>query len=171
MAFTGGSTDELDAHWADLNAQVVTLKSLGKAVTDKDLKGVLIRLLPATNPQWLPLIAQLFPHPTAADVWAAILSYTATIKLPKSPTGGSTALAATGKRHCMNPNCKAKDCGSHWVVDCYWEGEGKEGQFPPGFGQRRKQSQPQANQTTANAPATTPSTSHTVLAARSTGED
>ncbi len=169
-AFAGTSTDELDAHWADLNAQVAVLRSLGKTVTDKDLKGVLIRSLPATNPQWLPLIAQLFPYPTAEDVWGAIQTYAATIKLPKAPTGGSTAFAAaTGKRHCTNPKCKAKDRSSHWVIDCYWEGGGKEGQFPPGFGQRKKQSQAQANQTSSNTPATTPSTSHVVLAAWTDG--
>ncbi|KAF9039469.1 hypothetical protein BDZ89DRAFT_1129363 [Hymenopellis radicata] len=162
-AFTGSSVNELEMHWADLNAQTVT---------DKDLKGVLIRSLPATNPQWLPLIAQLFPCPAAEDVWFAIMSYAATIKLPKAPTGGTTAFAATGKRHCTNPNCKAKDRGSHWIIDCYWEGGGKEGQFPANFGRAKKQSQPQANQTTASTPAPTPpSTSHVVLAAWSDGTD
>ncbi len=96
--------------------------------------------------------------------------YAATIKLPKAPTCGSTALAATGRRHCTNPNCEAKDCSSHWVIDCYWEGGGKEGQFPPGFGQRKKPHQPQANQTTTNTP-NPPTTSHTVLVAQSTGEN
>jgi len=32
----------------------------------------------------------------------------------------------------MNPNCKWR---GHSIENCYWQGGGKEGQFPPGFGQ------------------------------------
>jgi len=34
---------------------------------------------------------------------------------------------------CTNPNCKHR---GHTIEVCYWPGEGKEGQFPPGFGKR-----------------------------------
>jgi len=32
-----------------------------------------------------------------------------------------------------NPNCRRH---GHTIKVCYWPGRGKEGQFPPGFGQR-----------------------------------
>jgi len=31
----------------------------------------------------------------------------------------------------MNPNCKQR---GHSIENCYWQGGGKKGQFPPGFG-------------------------------------
>src|SRR6266498_4600622 len=39
---------------------------------------------------------------------------------------------------CTNPNCKAKKCSTHTMANCYWPGGGKEGQFPPNFGQWTK---------------------------------
>jgi hypothetical protein len=56
------------------------------------------------------------------------------------PTSSSsnTALAATMTNACSNPNYKAKKCSTHTTANCYWPGGGKEGQFPPNFGQRSK---------------------------------
>jgi len=56
------------------------------------------------------------------------------------PTSNSsnTALAARAIDTCTNPNCKAKKCSTHTTANCYWPGGGKEGQFPPNFGQRAK---------------------------------
>jgi len=39
---------------------------------------------------------------------------------------------------CTNPNCKAKKRTTHTTANCYWPGGGKEGQFPPNFGQRTR---------------------------------
>jgi len=50
----------------------------------------------------------------------------------------NTALAARGTEACTNPNCKAKKRSTHTLSNCYWPGGGKEGQFPPNFGQRSK---------------------------------
>src|ERR1700678_1005050 len=49
----------------------------------------------------------------------------------------------------MNPNCKAKKRLTHTMANCYWPGGGKEGQFPPGFGQRTR-----ANAITSSTPTT-----------------
>ncbi len=56
------------------------------------------------------------------------------------PTSGSstTALAASTVNTCTNPNCKAKKRSTHSTSNCYWPGIGKEGQFPPNFGQRAR---------------------------------
>jgi hypothetical protein len=45
---------------------------------------------------------------------------------------------ARGTDGCTNRNCKAKKSSTHTTPNCYWPGEGKEGQFPPNFGQRAK---------------------------------
>ena len=39
---------------------------------------------------------------------------------------------------CTNPQCKAKNKKTHTTPNCYWPGGGKEGRFPPNFGQRSK---------------------------------
>jgi len=58
---------------------------------------------------------------------------------------------------CTNLNCKAKKRTTHSTANCYWPGGGKEGQFPPNFGQR----------TRANAVATAQGgTEHFVLSAK-----
>ena len=46
---------------------------------------------------------------------------------------------------CTNNNC---GCTGHSIENCYWRGGGKEGQFPPNFGRRRRNaasSQPNPN--------------------------
>lgn len=59
----------------------------------------------------------------------------------------STVLAARTTEGCTNPNCKAKKRTTHTTANCYWPRGGKEGQFPPNFGQRSK-----ANVTAAATP-------------------
>lgn len=55
-----------------------------------------------------------------------------------SSASSNTALAAWVNDGCTNPNCKAKKCSTHNTANCYWPGGGKEGQFPPNFGQRNR---------------------------------
>ena len=96
-----------------------------------------------------------------------------TAKATTSGNSSNTVLAARSTKGCKNPQCKAKKRMTHTTDDCYWPGGGKEGQFPPNFGQRAK-----ANVTTSTSASTTvpptPNTStqtpaqneHFVLAAR-----
>ena len=63
-------------------------------------------------------------------------------------------LAARTTEGCTNPNCKAKKHSTHTTSNCYWPGGGKEGQFPPNFGQRAS-----ANATTSTDPPTNPNLS------------
>ena len=48
------------------------------------------------------------------------------------------ALVTRVTQACTNPNCKAKKCSTHSTEICYWPGGGKEGQFPPNFGQKSR---------------------------------
>src|ERR1700678_1772201 len=66
----------------------------------------------------------------------------------KGGSSSNTVLAARTNEPCTNPNCKAKKPSTHTLANCYWPGGGKEGQFPPGFGQRAR----------ANATTSTPMT-------------
>jgi len=71
----------------------------------------------------------------------------------KGGNSSSTVLAARTTEACTNPNCKAKKRSTHTTANCYWPGGGKEGQFPPGFGQRAKANITQTP-TASNTPAT-----------------
>ena len=123
-------------------------------MTDETWKGIIIRSFPPT-PQWLPVIPSLYSLPTSLDVFAMLDAHWMILESHKPAGSSSTALAAQSNHNgCKNPNCKAKKKSSHTTDNCYWPGGGKEGQFPPGFGQRSK-----AN--AANTTTSTPNTSNT----------
>ncbi|KAJ7835857.1 hypothetical protein B0H14DRAFT_2795345 [Mycena olivaceomarginata] len=55
---------------------------------------------------------------------------------PDPSTSFNPLALAAAARHalvCSNPNCKRN---GHLIDNCYWPGGGKEGQFPPNFGNR-----------------------------------
>ena len=98
---------------------------------------------------------------SAADIISTLFAHGMIIGRNTPPTShthsSSTALAASSQPSegpCTNPKCKAKKRSTHATKDCYWEGGGKEGQFPPNSRQRN-----QANVATAN-PTPTPTASH-----------
>jgi len=57
---------------------------------------------------------------------------------PSSSPSNTVLAARTSDAGCTNPNCKAKKRSMHTTANCYWPRGGKEGQFPPNFGQRAK---------------------------------
>jgi gag-polypeptide of LTR copia-type len=121
------------------------------AMTDETWRGTIIRSIPPTA-KWLPVIPSLYTMPSSADIISTLLAHGMILGRDKpaiSTTGNSsnTALAARATEGCTNPNCKAKKRSTHTTANCYWPGGGKEGQFPPNFGQRSK-----ANATTTNTP-------------------
>jgi hypothetical protein len=128
---------------------------------DETWRGILIRSIPPTS-RWLPVIPSLYTLSSSADIVSTILAHSMILDRGNEgrPTTNSsnTALAATATNPCGNPNCKAKKRSSHTTANCYWPGGGKEGQFPPNFGQRAK----------ANAARCTPNADgdHYVLSAR-----
>ena len=92
---------------------------------------------------------------SSADIVSTLFAHGMIIRrdtrITTSTNSSTTTLAV--QIGCTNLNCKAKKRSSHTSANCYWPGGGKEGQFPPNFGQRSW-----ANAATTNP---TPSTSNT----------
>jgi len=111
------------------------------AMTDEVWKGIVIRSIPPT-PRWLPVIPSLYAMKTTTDIFSTLLAHGMILDrgTRNKPTSGTSnmALVAGSASACTNPNCKAKKQSTHTTTNCYWPGGGKEGQFPPGFGQRSK---------------------------------
>ena len=123
-------------------------------MSDETWRGIIIRSIPPT-PKWLPVIPSLYSMTTSADIVSTLLAHEmiilgreATTTDHSSPTTLLVA-AQTNSEGCKNPNCKAKDRSTHTTENCYWQGGGKEGQFPSNFGQRSTPSK--ANITVASS--------------------
>src|SRR6266542_3599214 len=101
----------------------------------------MIRSIPPMA-KWLPVIPLLYTMTSTADIFSTLLAHGMILDRGTwtKPTLGSSnvALAARSVDSCANPNCKAKKCLTHSTANCYWPGRGKEGQFPPNFGQKTR---------------------------------
>ena len=154
-------------------------------MSDETWKGIIIRSIP-TTPKWLPVIPSLYPLSTSADVFSTLLAHGMILgkdNLTTTNSSSTALLAAQTTKGCTNPNCKAKNRSTHTTGNCYWPGGGKEGQFPPNFGQRSKANAATSTSTPQAATATPSSTSaptstttsnqtqHYVLSAQSLGFD
>ena len=107
------------------------------AMTDENWRGIIICSIPPTQ-KWLPVIPSLYTLSSSADIISTLLAHGMVLGRYITNKGGSssnTVLAARTNELCTNPNCKAKKRLTHTLANCYWPGGGKEGQFPPGFGQ------------------------------------
>ena len=136
-------------------------------MTDEHWRGVIIHSIPPTA-KWLPVIPSLYSLTTSSDIVSTLLAHGMILGGDKVSTGASsssTALAAhtVDGPGCGNPNCKAKNRKTHTTANCYWPGGGKEGQFPPNFGQRSK-----ANVATSTPAASTPSSTSATTNPRQT---
>ena len=150
-------------------------------MSDETWRGIIIRSIPPSN-KWLPVIPSLYMISTSAEIISTLFAHGMFLgrDVPKHTTtsnSSNTALAVRTNEACTNPNCKAKKRSTHSITNCYWPGGGKEGQFPPNFGQRARANAvvPTPGQTSANVATvtTTPSqtsnqTQHFVLSARVT---
>jgi hypothetical protein len=109
------------------------------AMTEETWKGIILRSIPPTA-RWLPVIPSLYAMTSTADITSTLVVHGMILNrgVRNKPTSGSstTALAAGTVDSCTNPNCKVKKRSTHSTANCYWPGGGKEGQFPPNFGQR-----------------------------------
>ena len=136
----------------------------GSAMTDETWKGIIIRSIPPTT-KWLLVIPSLYAITSPADIFSMLLAHGMILERGNQtkPTSGSsnTVLAVRTNDACTNPNCKAKKRSTHNTANCYWPGGGKEGQFPPNFGQQTR-----GNATTTHTPNTS---EHFVLSARIVG--
>ncbi|KAJ3931894.1 MAG: hypothetical protein NXY57DRAFT_1038844 [Lentinula lateritia] len=158
------------------------------AIDDKTYCGILIRSIPL-SPTWIPLIPTLYGISSSTGIVALLSTHAYTLygdleSAVSSTPDTSLALAAMSSHDpstpCKNPKCKAINKSSHGWPDCYWEGGGKEGQFPPNFGRARRNPRANVSTTTSgfSSTSTTPkantATSHVehfVMAARAGGHD
>ena len=154
---------DIQEHIKLLRTRKATIDNLSTvAMTVETWKGIIIRSIPPT-PKWLPVIPSLYAMTSAADIFSSLIAHGMILDrgTRNKPTSGSsnTALAVTTTDSCKNPNCKAKKRSTHTTANCYWPGGGKEGPFPPNFGQR-----PRANVASSNPQVAV--TEHFVLSAR-----
>src|SRR5271168_2489955 len=152
MKFVEGN--DIQGHIQLLRTRKAEVDSLSDpGMTDKAWRGIVIRSIP-TTPKWLPVIPSLYALSSSADVISTLCEHGLILgagDANKATTNSSnTALTAQTTEACGNPNCKAKKRSTHTTANCYWPGGGKEGQFPPNFGQKSK-----ANTTIATAPTMT----------------
>jgi transposase InsO family protein len=119
------------------------------SMDDETWRGIIIRSIPPTS-NWLPVIPSLYTVASSADIVSTLIAHGMTLdrrNQGKTTSGSNTVLAARVGEGCTNPNCKAKKRTSHTTANCYWPGGGKEGQFPPNFGQRSKANLANVNST------------------------
>jgi Reverse transcriptase (RNA-dependent DNA polymerase)/gag-polypeptide of LTR copia-type/GAG-pre-integrase domain len=155
--------DDFDAHLATLRIKWNHANATGANITDQDFRIILLSSLPRS---WDPIVATLYDVKTSSGVISRLQMHWARVKTEaKSSTHSSSAFQATTRTNAhgrqsqprQRPVCTNANCGrrGHLIQDCYWEGGGKEGQFPPGFGQRRNIPQQPSNNTVIAASATT----------------
>ena len=157
---------EIQDHIKFLRTRKAAVDNLSTSVMDDESwRGIIIRSILPT-PKWLPVIPSLYAMSSSADIISTLLAHGMiigrdTTNATASTNPSNTVLAARATEGCTNPNCKAKKRSTHTTANCYWPGGGKEGQFPPNFGQRNR-----ANVATS-PPTTTPSQpEHFVLSAQ-----
>ena len=133
-----------DIHIKLLRTRRAAVDNLSEStMSDETWRGTIIRSIPPT-PKWLPVIPSLYSVTSSPDIISTLLAHgmiigrDVTQKSATSVGSSSTALAAQTSDGCKNPNCKARKRSTHKTEDCYWPGGGKEGQFPPNFGQKSK---------------------------------
>ncbi|KAK0431593.1 hypothetical protein EV421DRAFT_1720396, partial [Armillaria borealis] len=131
---------DVDAHIQDLwtkRRAVDDLSDPTKVMTDQEFQGIIIRSIPHV-PNWIPLIPTLYQCKLSIEVILLLQTHHLTLYKGKKPDtslalNASVRPSPTGK-WCRNPECKACKKSTHNIEDCYWPGEGKEGQFPENFG-------------------------------------
>jgi hypothetical protein len=159
---------EIQDHIKLLRTRKAAVDNLSSsAMTDETWRGIIIRSIPPT-PKWLPVIPSLYAMTSAADIVSTLFAHGMIIgRVTTTSTNSSnTALAARTTEGCTNPNCKAKKRSTHTTNNCYWPGGGKEGQFPPNFGQRSRANVATTTATTTVTPATTGQPETFALSAR-----
>ena len=108
---------------------------------DKSWRGIIIWSIPFMS-KWLPVILSLYMMSSSADIISTLFTHRMIIGRYMKSNGtnlSNTVLAAQTNDGCTNPNCKAKKQSTRTTANCYWPGGGKEGQFPPNFGQRNQE--------------------------------
>jgi hypothetical protein len=161
---------DIHDHLKNLRTRKSAVDNLSIApMNDETWKGILIRSIPPTA-KWLPVIPSLYTMSSPADIVSMLINHGITVGNKSSTGSSSTALTARTTEGCTNQNCKAKKRSTHTTENCYWPGGGKEGQFPPNFGQRAKANAANTTATTTNPTTATSITANLTTANSTTGQ-
>ena len=135
---------DIQDHVKLLRTRKAAIDNLSSSAMDDEIwRGIIIRSIPPTA-KWLPVIPSLYSMSSSADIVSTLFAHGLILgrdnngKPATTSNSSNTALAAQTNAGCTNPKCKSKKRTTHTTDNCYWEGGGKEGQFPPNFGQRSK---------------------------------
>ena len=132
--FTDGN--DFPIHVSNLRTKWAITNSAGANIGDADFRMIILSSLPAS---WDSVVGALHDAKSSAEVISRLMIHWNCIDQSKSVTNPSsivTALQANAKQgrsqlQCANPNCGRR---GHTIINCYWKGGGKEGQFPADFG-------------------------------------
>lgn len=141
-------------HVEDMREKWKAATEKGATINDSVFRTILIASLPES---WNTVVAGIYAMTKSKDVIAALTIHWDRLVLQKQKAGiSATALqvqtSQTKQRLvCVNPNCRRT---GHSIENCYWRGGGKEGQFPPNFRNRDKNTTTpsQNNATTTTKP-------------------
>ncbi|PPQ91523.1 hypothetical protein CVT25_008791 [Psilocybe cyanescens] len=131
--------DNFQTHLSTLHVKHKQANAVGANITDSDFREIILASLPSS---WDNIISTLHRTPLLMDTIVSLKMHWQRVNQnTKVQTPGTTMVALKAntrndtfnKKVCVNANCR---CHGHLIEDCYWKGGGKEGQFPPGFGQR-----------------------------------
>jgi hypothetical protein len=130
-------SNDFPTHISNLRTKWATANNAGAKITDADFRMIILSSLPTS---WDSVVGTLYEAKSSVDVINRLMIHWNHVDRSKSavnPAMVVTALQTDVKQshnqlQCANPNCRHQ---GHTIINCYWRGGGKEGQFPPGFGQ------------------------------------
>ena len=134
--FTDGN--DFPTHISNLRTKWVMANNAGAKIDDVDFRMIVLSSLPTS---WDSVVGTLYEAKSSADVINRLMIHWNHIDRSKSianPATIVTVLQTDVKKPRNQLQCTNQNCGRrrHTIANCYWCGGGKEGQFPPGFGQR-----------------------------------
>jgi hypothetical protein len=134
---TFSDRNDFPTHISNLHTKWVTANNAGAKITDTDFRMIILSSLPES---WDSVVGTLYEAKSSADVISHLMIHWNRTDHSKSvinPATVVTALQTDARRPRSQLQCANKNCGrwGHTIANCYWRGGGKEGQFPPGFGQ------------------------------------
>jgi len=144
--FSNGS--DFPTHISNLHTKWVIANNTGVKIDDADFHMIVLSSLPTS---WDSVVGMLYEVKSSADIISRLMICSKSVANPAT----TVTVLQTVKKLCNQLQCTNQNCGCHGqtIANCYWHGGGKEGQFPPGFGQHGGacSSTPQSTTSTTNA--------------------
>jgi len=127
---------DFPAHITLLRKKLTHARSVGAEISDRNFATIILNSLPST---WDSIVATVFEHDSSSKIIAKLHTWWLRVYKNRNVNifRGITALYAStfqccdqNQLICINPKCNQR---GHMIDVCYWQGGGKEGQFPSGF--------------------------------------